>query len=30
MTADLLAFIDRGNIGNAKVAGMNTDLGMFY
>lgn len=26
---DLLSFIDRGNIGNAKVAGMNTDLGMF-
>lgn len=22
----VLAFLDRGNIGNAKVAGMNTDL----
>lgn len=24
----LLAFLDRGNIGNAKVAGMQTDLGL--
>lgn len=24
----LVSFIDRGNIGNAKVAGMNTDLGL--
>lgn len=24
----LLAFIDRGNIGNAKIAGMNEDLGL--
>ncbi|KAI0802820.1 retrograde regulation protein 2 [Xylaria sp. FL0064] len=24
----VLAFLDRGNIGNAKVAGMNTDLGL--
>lgn len=24
----LLAFLDRGNIGNARVAGMNKDLGL--
>lgn len=24
----LLAFLDRSNIGNAKVAGMNTELGL--
>jgi hypothetical protein len=24
---DVLSFLDRGNIGNAKVAGMNKDLG---
>jgi hypothetical protein len=27
-TLYLLAFIDRGNLGNAKVAGMNADLGL--
>lgn len=28
MSSYVLAFLDRGNIGNAKVAGMNVDLGL--